>query len=391
MSDNKDTILESLEKDEALKFFDGIPNAESVVTVPDNKDKDNDKQFFDGSDKLDFLDNLHKVEGTPTDKVEDTPVVEQEPDDTPEASSNTPSVVNFVNKLIEGDKLFGFEDVDKITTQKEAEELIEANVKESYNKGKEEGLQELVAQLPPEIQMAIDYTMSGGSDVRSLLRALSTVDEIRELSTDTVEGQEEIVANYLEAKRVFKTKQEIKEQIQEWKDLNKLKAKSEGFKVELEELQKKQVQAQIEQQKRIQEQERQAAEHYRKNVFDALKDSDLGGIKLDKKTQTTIQGGLLSMDFESITGGSTNLLGHLLEKYQFVEPNYKLIAEATWLLSDPEGYRKKMRETIKADVDNDTVRKLRSAQGKNQGAAAPSEAEPQKNKIKRSGFFSLNK
>ena len=50
----------------------------------------------------------------------------------------------------------------------------------------------------------------------------------------------------------------------------------------------------------------------------------------------------------------------LLEKYQFVEPNHALVAEALWLLSDPDGYRNKVREVAKKDVVTNTVRHLKT-------------------------------
>jgi hypothetical protein len=58
------------------------------------------------------------------------------------------------------------------------------------------------------------------------------------------------------------------------------------------------------------------------------------------------------------------LLGHLLEKYQFVEPRHDLIAEALWLLSDPDGYKSKIKGLGSQEAVADTVRKLKTAQSK---------------------------
>jgi len=55
-------------------------------------------------------------------------------------------------------------------------------------------------------------------------------------------------------------------------------------------------------------------------------------------------------------------LGHLLEKYQFVEPRHDLIAEALWLLSDPDGYRTKIMDQGKNKVVEKTVRQLKTEQ-----------------------------
>jgi hypothetical protein len=57
--------------------------------------------------------------------------------------------------------------------------------------------------------------------------------------------------------------------------------------------------------------------------------------------------GLVQPNYPSISGKPTNLLGHLLEKYQFVEPRHDLIAEALWLLADPNGYKGKVKRSRK--------------------------------------------
>lgn len=79
--------------------------------------------------------------------------------------------------------------------------------------------------------------------------------------------------------------------------------------------------------------------------------------------------GLVSPSFPSVSGKSTNLLGHLLEKYQFVEPNYPLIAEALWLLSDPNGYKSKIMEIGANKSVENTVRKLKTEQANNSSAS----------------------
>ena len=77
----------------------------------------------------------------------------------------------------------------------------------------------------------------------------------------------------------------------------------------------------------------------------------------------------VSPSFPSVTGKNTNLLGHLLEKYQFVEPNYTIIAEALWLLSDPAGYKSKIMEKGAQKNIEKTVRKLKTEQSNNSGSS----------------------
>ena len=76
-----------------------------------------------------------------------------------------------------------------------------------------------------------------------------------------------------------------------------------------------------------------------------------------------------------LTGKNTNLLGHLLEKYQFVEPNYTLISEALWLLSDPESYKAKIMEKGAIKNTEATVRKLKTEQSNSQASSSYNDEE----------------
>jgi hypothetical protein len=58
------------------------------------------------------------------------------------------------------------------------------------------------------------------------------------------------------------------------------------------------------------------------------------------------------------------MLGHLLEKYQFVEPRHDLIAEALWLLSDPDGYRSKVKEQGSKATTEKVVRQLKTEEAR---------------------------
>jgi hypothetical protein len=78
--------------------------------------------------------------------------------------------------------------------------------------------------------------------------------------------------------------------------------------------------------------------------------------------QNVLFSGLTQANYPSISGRPTNLLGHLLEKYQYVEPNHTLITEALWLLADPEGYKSKIKATGSKEQVEKTVRTLKTEQ-----------------------------
>jgi hypothetical protein len=104
--------------------------------------------------------------------------------------------------------------------------------------------------------------------------------------------------------------------------------------------------------------------------------------------------GLVQPNYPSISGRQTNLLGHLLEKYQYVEPRHDLIAEALWLLSDPEGYRSKVKDGGKKEANEKTVRMLKTEQANKVGSSNTTDENDQQRtrstqKLQRAGdnFF----
>jgi hypothetical protein len=124
------------------------------------------------------------------------------------------------------------------------------------------------------------------------------------------------------------------------------------------------------------------------NVYNTLKDGRVGDLKVDKKIQSLIYNGLVNPAYPSISGQNTNLLGHLLEKYQFVEPNYNLVSEALWLLADPNGYKAQIMKKGETKAVEKTVRKLKTSQSNKSASSTPdvkSTSKPGKRKIQRGG------
>jgi len=69
------------------------------------------------------------------------------------------------------------------------------------------------------------------------------------------------------------------------------------------------------------------------------------------------------------------MLGHLLEKYQFVEPRHDLIAEALWLLADPVGYKAKIKEQGGRQATEKVVRQLKTEEARKSSNSIISEPE----------------
>ena len=291
---------------------------------------------------------------------------EEDDDDTKKNSGGRPKMdkaglVELATKLIEKKMLVPFDDdkpLDKYTLQ-DFEELFEANEHEKKRALSEETAKNFWTSLPEELQFAGKYLADGGTDLKGLFRTLGQVEEVRELDPTKETDQKQIVRSYLQATN-FGTPDEIEEEINSWDDHGELEAKASKFKPKLDALSEKQVQYKIKQQEQLREQYSQQAEIYMDSVYKTLEPAELNGLKLDKKTQNLLFSGLVQPNYASVSGKPTNLLGHLLEQHQYVKPNHALVAEALWLLADPDSYRAEVRKISKKEVVTDTVRKLKT-------------------------------
>jgi hypothetical protein len=274
-------------------------------------------------------------------------------------------LADLAQKMIEEGSLVGFDDdkpLEEYTT-KDFRELFEANFQERENKIRENTPKEFFNALPEELQIAAKYVADGGQDLKGLFRTLAQVEEMIQLDPADEHDQAEIARQYLWATN-FGTAEEIETEIEEWGDMGRLEQKANQFKPKLDRMQEEIVARQLAEQETKKEKQQNAAKKYTDNVYNTLSVGDLGGIKLDKKTQGMLYSGLVQPNYPSISGKPTNMLGHLLEKYQFVEPRHDLIAEALWLLADPEGYKGKVRDQGSKIATEKTVRMLKTEEAR---------------------------
>jgi hypothetical protein len=394
---NAQTLVQEIDLD-IDSLFEGAPGAESVVTPTSAEGEKKPNIFTKGVMDLSFLDPAAKVETTDEDgnvvKRETTPEEKLEldgildefpeinPDDT-KAPSGRPktdksALVDTMSKLIDEGLLIPFED-DKSMEEysvKDWKELLEANFQDRESKIRQETPAQFFESLPEELQYAAKYVADGGTDLKGLFQALAQVEAVREMNPTDSNDQEYIVRSYLQATN-FGSADEIEEELETWKDIGALEKKAKQFKPKLDAMQEQVVQQQLQRQEIMRQQQQEASDAYVGNVYEALKTAEVNGIKLDKKTQAQLYTGLVQPQYPSISGRPTNLLGHLLEKYQFVEPNYPLIAEALWLLSEPEAYRQNLMKQGKNEAVSQTVRQLKTEQS-NKIASSVNEMEESK-------------
>jgi len=279
-------------------------------------------------------------------------------------------ISDVFKKLIKDDKIVPFDDDKSLEeySTKDWEELIEANLEERARQVRSETPKQFFDSLPKELQVAARYVAEGGQDLKGLFQTLAQTEETKSLDIKRERDQERIIVDYLSATG-YGTEQEIAEEIEIWKDLGKLEQQAKKFKPKLDKMQEKVVAQKLQQQEMKRKQQEQASQNYMQSVYDTLKEGKVNEIKVDRKVQAMLYNGLVQPNYPSVSGKNTNLLGHLLEKYQFVEPNYPLIAEALWLLADPNGYKTKIMEKGAQSAVEKTVRKLKTEQANSGGSS----------------------
>jgi hypothetical protein len=261
--------------------------------------------------------------------------------------SKTP-LVNFIKKGVEAGTMQPFDDYDAekssldeylaSLTYAELEELLEANSSLEKTQLKETVEKEFLENLPREMQYALRYIAEGGTDMQTLFASLAQAQQLTNLDVSNAEHHSEIARQYLHATN-YGTPEEIEQEISDWEKAGVLNRKAAQFKPKLDAMQDQILQDKVAEQARAKQKAKEQTELYFNNVYEALKPGLIGEVKIDKRMQQSLYDGLTQFNFPSKSGKMTNELGHLIEKHQFEEPNLALLAEAQWLLRDPEGYR----------------------------------------------------
>lgn len=398
-------------------------SAESIMTTNDAKEEDEKPAFFSRNDVVSkVLDSSNESKETKTDEkstegekttstetnrelvnqVLGTAEEEQENinaiTETKKAVSsgkmNKGTMVNVIKKMVDDGKLFEFEGDTPIEeyTVEDLEQLLEANLQAKEQATANNVSNQFWTSLPEELQVVGKYLADGGTDLKSIFRVLAQTEEVREISIDDEIGQEKVCREYLSATG-FGDAEDIEEEINAWKDRGELENKAAKFKPKLDAMQEKVVAHKLQQQENIKKQRDAAAREYMENLAGVLDQGELSGVRLDRKTQNFLWSGLLENNYPSVSGRPTNLFGHLIEKYQYVEPRHDLIAEALWLLADPDGYKTKIRQQGSNTQAEKTVRMLKIEQANKNGASVrqdederPSKQKSQP-KIARNNFF----
>jgi hypothetical protein len=386
MTDDADNLNEQVKESTTVGQIDvdidelfGMPGAENVMLPSDSSEPEKktvftaektDMTFFDNPDaktpeeRQEAQEKEIEVEET-INELNDLILQEEDAGNKGRPKLDKSGLFDLATKMIDEGTLIPFDDDKPLEdyTTKDFRELFEANFQEREEAVRQNTPREFFESLPPELQVAAKYVADGGDDLKGLFRTLAYVEEMRDLDPANEYDQAEIARQYLTATN-FGTEEEIDQEIQDWTQLDKLEQKAKQFKPKLDKMHSDIVNRQLAEQEYKKQQQAQQAKAYQDNVYNTLAQGELGGVKLDRKVQGHLFSGLVQPNYPSISGKPTNLLGHLLEKYQFVEPRHDLIAEALWLLSDPDGYRSKIKDQGTKQAVEKTVRQLKTEQSR---------------------------
>lgn len=385
---------------ESIDDFLPMPGADSIVTSDGDQDdkpsvftskaKAADLSFLDdssadndGDDDGDNADGKKK----PIDVQKTLAALDEELEGADDAASGKPGrkkidksgMVETFTKLMEEGVIFPFDEDKPMEdySMKDWKELIQANIEEREKAIREQTPKEFFEALPDELKYAAEYVARGGQDMKGLFKALAAVEEVRSLDVSNEDHQELIVRQYLQATNFGNGDQDlVEDQIQEWVEAGILGKKAQQFKPKLDQKQEEIVQSKLAQQEQFRQQQQQQKEQFMNNIYNTLKPGELNGVKIDGKRQKFLWDELTTVKYNSITGRPTNLLGRLLEDYQFgKEPRYDLIAETLWLLSDPEDYKENIRRQAKNEVVQDTARKLKTEEARKLSSSVKDEED----------------
>lgn len=381
---NEETKMESID----LSEFDFLPGtgAEDVITptvltnpkevdIKIDENIDDDDEGEEGKEKNKEV-NLDDV------------IPSLSPDDDNEGKDGSHKVYNNADvfkKLIEKKLIIPFEDDKPLEeyTEKDFIELMETNIEERSKDIEAKVQEEFFSSLPRELQMATKYVVDGGTDLQGLFRALLQSNQVQQLDANEPSHQEHIARAYLHATN-FGTSEIIEDQIREWYENGTLEKRAKQFKPVIDKMQEEVVNKQLQEQEKFKQQQIEKRKAFIDNIANVLKVGELNGIKIDKKRQEMLFNEMTTTKYQARNGFPTNLFGKLLDDYQWGDkPRYDLIAEALWLLAEPEEYKKAIRESGKKEAAEETVRKLKMAQESGESNSSMPEDKSERRTIKR--------
>lgn len=364
------------EKSKKSSFNDSSDSFENIIEEEESSDSNEKNKKSEEEEGKKDESSIEKI-------LEEFEEEEEEEEDKGKFSKKSSSnLISAINKLVEKGEFFLFEDKQDINdyTEEELIELIQENDKFKKEKALEEEVKEFFESLPKELQYAAQYVANGGTDLKSIFKALASTQEIKEL--DVKKDAETIIRNYYSV--LEWEDEDIEDKIEMLKDLGSDALEREAAKVKpkLDKMNEEVLQAELQKQEELKRRQVEEMQKYFQNAAETIKKGEIGGIKLDKETQVELYSGLTEAKYTSRRGIPTNELGHLLEKYQYIEPDFDKMYKVLWLLKDEKTFFEKFSSKKVNETVEKTVRTLKTEQG-NKSSNSTQVSDEEDSKIKR--------
>ena len=368
--------------------LDELLGLSASVITPD------DKQTVLSNTKVDlnFLDNVEDDEDDDLSKASKeklesvvSSLVDNNDDEEEEEDKNQPNkggrpklvkdaMIEAANRMIEKGILQPFDDDKPLTdyTVEDFEELIQANIEDKVTNAAQTAPIELFKTLPEDVQAVVKYALDGGQDTKAVFQQLAKTHETFELDVENEADQEQILRQWYNALGTYDTQEELEDEINLIKDRGDLKKYAERYKPKLDAKQAEIVESRLKEQQAAKERKIKAQEQYASTIQNTLTTTHLNGLPLSSKVQNMLYYGLTDTTrYQNAEGKQTNALGYLLEQHQFgPKPNPALVAEALWLLADPEDYRNNVKKTAEKATNEKVARQLRTEQAASKTASS---------------------
>jgi hypothetical protein len=363
------------EQEEKNKPKDVTPPAEPEKPAPTNTvvDENAAKSILDNiSTELDVNDKQPEQKETPA-------------AGRPKTDKN--ALASYIVKKIQSDEYGLPDNIEFDASKQKLEDVVNGLPEETLHTildanwtAKEKALidqtpKEFFESLPESLQYAAKAVAAGAGEdqLQDIYRALLRVEQVRVLDPKNEEHQPAIIQTYLQA--TGWEPEAIAEQLEEWKEGNKLAKKAGEFKPKLDDMQKEQVEVQVRIQEQRRAQEEQLAQFYNENIYNTLKGNELAGIKLDKRFTNELMNNMSTTVESPWNGQPVNYLGYGLHMAQFVKPDYEAVLLAAMILNDKAGTLEKLSQrgaSLQAEKD---VKLVKMGQGLGTGTNTSQQPE----------------
>lgn len=387
------TQVTPITEDELSAILSG--KADSIITPPKEEEKQEETkeekieekptQGFKKTSNVDFTWQEFEEEKKEEEQEDETIVSEKK--DEPVKPGRKPSdIVSMVNDLVTNGELFGFED-GEVKTIEDAKELIKLNVQEAKKTTDEDVWSRKVKTYSPQVQAVLQYAEKGGQDLSPLIAAISEVEKVTDHNIETESGQENIIREYYTLQG-WKD-DEIKEEIETAKDLNKLKSKAEKFLPKILETEQQRIESIMVEQEQRQLEMEEARNKYLSTIKTTLDKEKLGDVQLTRQEKAVIWDGLTDVRYASWSGQPTNLFFKTLEELQAGDKaDYDRFLEVVFLTLNRSAFKDKIKKELNNQNIASTVRQLKVQESKKANTSENflEENENKKPSIKRQAF-----